>query len=48
MMYVPKGFGHGFITLTDDTEAFVKDGVTVKAGTTTPADGDFDVPSPSL
>lgn len=21
MMYVPKGFGHGFITLTDDTEA---------------------------
>ena len=22
MMYVPKGFGHGFITLTDDTEAF--------------------------
>lgn len=22
MMYVPKGFGHGFITLTQDTEAF--------------------------
>ncbi|AMV40847.1 dTDP-4-dehydrorhamnose 3,5-epimerase (plasmid) [Planctomyces sp. SH-PL62] len=22
MMYVPKGFGHGFITLADDTEAF--------------------------
>lgn len=22
MMYVPKGFGHGFITLTDDVEAF--------------------------
>jgi dTDP-4-dehydrorhamnose 3,5-epimerase len=22
MMYVPKGFAHGFITLTDDTEAF--------------------------
>lgn len=22
MMYVPKGFGHGFITLTDDSEAF--------------------------
>ncbi|MCC7409572.1 MAG: dTDP-4-dehydrorhamnose 3,5-epimerase [Phycisphaeraceae bacterium] len=22
MMYVPKGFGHGFITLTEDTEAF--------------------------
>ncbi len=22
MMYVPKGFGHGFITLTDDAEAF--------------------------
>ncbi len=22
MMYVPKGFGHGFITMTDDTEAF--------------------------
>jgi dTDP-4-dehydrorhamnose 3,5-epimerase len=22
MMYVPKGFGHGFVTLTDDTEAF--------------------------
>jgi dTDP-4-dehydrorhamnose 3,5-epimerase len=22
MMYVPKGFGHGFITLTDDTELF--------------------------
>jgi len=21
MMYVPRGFGHGFITLTDDTEA---------------------------
>jgi len=21
MMYVPKGFGHGFITLSDDTEA---------------------------
>jgi dTDP-4-dehydrorhamnose 3,5-epimerase len=21
MMYVPKGFGHGFVTLTDDTEA---------------------------
>jgi dTDP-4-dehydrorhamnose 3,5-epimerase len=22
MMYVPKGFGHGFITLADNTEAF--------------------------
>ena len=22
MMYVPKGFAHGFITLTEDTEAF--------------------------
>jgi dTDP-4-dehydrorhamnose 3,5-epimerase len=22
VMYVPKGFAHGFITLTDDTEAF--------------------------
>ena len=22
MMYVPKGFGHGFITLSDNTEAF--------------------------
>ncbi|TWT44059.1 dTDP-4-dehydrorhamnose 3,5-epimerase [Phycisphaerae bacterium RAS1] len=22
MMYVPKGFGHGFMTLTDNTEAF--------------------------
>ncbi|WP_420961607.1 dTDP-4-dehydrorhamnose 3,5-epimerase [Brucella sp. IR073] len=22
MMYVPRGFAHGFITLTDDTEAF--------------------------
>lgn len=22
MMYVPKGFAHGFVTLTDDTEAF--------------------------
>ncbi len=22
MMYAPKGFGHGFITLTDDAEAF--------------------------
>jgi len=22
MMYVPKGFGHGFLTLTDDAEAF--------------------------
>jgi dTDP-4-dehydrorhamnose 3,5-epimerase len=22
MMYVPKGFGHGFITLEEDTEAF--------------------------
>lgn len=22
MIYVPKGFGHGFITLADDTEAF--------------------------
>ena len=22
MMYVPKGFAHGFITLDDDTEAF--------------------------
>ena len=22
MMYVPKGFAHGFITLTDDAEAF--------------------------
>jgi dTDP-4-dehydrorhamnose 3,5-epimerase len=22
MMYVPKGFAHGFITLTDDTETF--------------------------
>lgn len=22
MMYVPKGFGHGFITLTEDAEAF--------------------------
>ncbi len=22
MMYVPQGFAHGFITLTDDTEAF--------------------------
>lgn len=22
MMYVPRGFGHGFITLEDDTEAF--------------------------
>ncbi|MFO0907082.1 MAG: dTDP-4-dehydrorhamnose 3,5-epimerase [Isosphaeraceae bacterium] len=22
MMYVPKGFAHGFITLSDDTEAF--------------------------
>lgn len=22
MLYVPKGFGHGFITLTDDAEAF--------------------------
>jgi len=22
MMYCPKGFGHGFITLTDDAEAF--------------------------
>ena len=22
MMYVPKGFAHGFITLTDDTEAY--------------------------
>lgn len=22
MIYVPKGFAHGFITLTDDTEAF--------------------------
>jgi dTDP-4-dehydrorhamnose 3,5-epimerase len=22
MMYVPKGFGHGFVTLSDDTEAF--------------------------
>lgn len=22
MLYVPKGFGHGFITLTDHTEAF--------------------------
>lgn len=22
MMYVPKGFAHGFLTLTDDTEAF--------------------------
>ena len=22
LMYVPKGFAHGFITLTDDTEAF--------------------------
>ena len=22
MMYVPKGFGHGFVTLQDDTEAF--------------------------
>ncbi|MGY4230261.1 dTDP-4-dehydrorhamnose 3,5-epimerase-like enzyme [Bradyrhizobium sp. USDA 4503] len=21
MMYVPQGFAHGFITLTDDTEA---------------------------
>jgi len=22
MMYVPKGFAHGFLTLVDDTEAF--------------------------
>ena len=22
MMYVPKGFAHGFFTLTDDAEAF--------------------------
>ena len=22
MMYVPQGFAHGFLTLTDDTEAF--------------------------
>jgi dTDP-4-dehydrorhamnose 3,5-epimerase len=22
MMYVPKGFAHGFITLTDDAESF--------------------------
>jgi dTDP-4-dehydrorhamnose 3,5-epimerase len=22
MMYVPRGFGHGFVTLADDTEAF--------------------------
>ena len=22
MMYVPKGFAHGFVTLADDTEAF--------------------------
>ena len=22
MMYVPKGFAHGFITLADDTEAY--------------------------
>jgi dTDP-4-dehydrorhamnose 3,5-epimerase len=22
MMYVPKGFAHGFMTLADDTEAF--------------------------
>jgi dTDP-4-dehydrorhamnose 3,5-epimerase len=22
MMYVPKGFAHGFLTLADDTEAF--------------------------
>lgn len=22
MLYVPKGFGHGFVTLQDDTEAF--------------------------
>jgi dTDP-4-dehydrorhamnose 3,5-epimerase len=22
MLYVPKGFGHGFVTLADDTEAF--------------------------
>lgn len=22
MMYVPRGFAHGFVTLTDDTEAF--------------------------
>ena len=21
MMYVPRGFGHGFVTLTDDVEA---------------------------